>query len=69
MILSIIVAMAENRVIGRAGGLPWRLPDDLKRFLEPCWDHRLILNAEAELEGHSSRRILRSIAATVDVPK
>jgi dihydrofolate reductase len=30
--LSLIVAMDENRVIGRAGGLPWQLPDDLKRF-------------------------------------
>ncbi len=45
------------------------VPDDLKRFLVPCWDHRLILTAEAELEGHSSRRILGSIAASVDVPK
>jgi dihydrofolate reductase len=24
--------MAENRVIGRGNRLPWRLPDDLKRF-------------------------------------
>ena len=30
--LTIIVAAAENGVIGRAGGLPWHLPDDLKRF-------------------------------------
>jgi dihydrofolate reductase len=27
-----IVAMAENGVIGRRNGLPWHLPDDLKRF-------------------------------------
>lgn len=27
-----VVAMASNGVIGRDGGLPWRLPDDLKRF-------------------------------------
>lgn len=32
--LSIIVAVAENGVIGRGGGLPWRLPDDLRRFKE-----------------------------------
>ena len=27
-----VVAMARNGVIGRDGGLPWRLPDDLGRF-------------------------------------
>lgn len=32
MSLSIVVAVAENGVIGHANGLPWRLPDDLKRF-------------------------------------
>jgi dihydrofolate reductase len=30
--LVIVVAMAQNRVIGRDGGLPWHLPEDLKRF-------------------------------------
>ena len=30
--ITIVVAMAENRVIGRNGGLPWRLPADLTRF-------------------------------------
>lgn len=30
--ISIIVAIAENGVIGRDNGLPWRLSTDLKRF-------------------------------------
>ena len=30
--IALIVAMAENRVIGRAGDLPWRIPADLKHF-------------------------------------
>lgn len=30
--LSLLVAVAENGVIGRQNDLPWRLPDDLKRF-------------------------------------
>ncbi|WP_293388880.1 dihydrofolate reductase [Nevskia sp.] len=30
--LTLIAALAQNRVIGRDGDLPWRLPDDLKRF-------------------------------------
>jgi dihydrofolate reductase len=31
-IIALVVAMAENRVIGRAGQMPWRMPSDLKRF-------------------------------------
>jgi len=30
--LAIIVSVAENGVIGSGNQLPWRLPDDLKRF-------------------------------------
>jgi dihydrofolate reductase len=32
MIVSMVVAMGENRVIGRDGGLPWHIPGDLKLF-------------------------------------
>lgn len=32
MDISLVVAIAENGVIGRDGGLPWRLSTDLKRF-------------------------------------
>jgi dihydrofolate reductase len=30
--VALVVAMADNGVIGRAGALPWHLPDDLKYF-------------------------------------
>ncbi|MDX1499159.1 MAG: type 3 dihydrofolate reductase [Woeseiaceae bacterium] len=30
--ISLVVAASENGVIGRDGGLPWRLGDDLRRF-------------------------------------
>jgi len=43
VIVSLIAAMAENRVIGRDGGLPWRLPDDLKRFKRLTIDHTVIM--------------------------
>lgn len=32
MKIAIYVAIAENGVIGREGGLPWRLSTDMKRF-------------------------------------
>ncbi len=31
-LICLVVAMSRNRVIGRDNGLPWRLPEDLKRF-------------------------------------
>ena len=32
MLISIVVAVADNGVIGRDGGLPWRISSDLKTF-------------------------------------
>jgi dihydrofolate reductase len=34
MRVALVVAMAENRVIGRNGGLPWRMSSDLRWFKE-----------------------------------
>ena len=34
MRITLVVAVAENGVIGRDGGLPWRLSTDMKRFKE-----------------------------------
>ncbi|MCC6170967.1 MAG: dihydrofolate reductase [Gammaproteobacteria bacterium] len=30
--VTLVVAVADNGVIGRDGALPWRLPEDLRRF-------------------------------------
>lgn len=35
--------MAENRVIGRDGSLPWRLPDDMRRFKQLTMGHPVIM--------------------------
>lgn len=40
---SIIVAAAQNGVIGAAGKLPWHLSDDLKRFKQLTMGHTLIM--------------------------
>lgn len=38
-----IVAMAEHRVIGRDGGMPWHIPADLKRFKALTMDKPMIM--------------------------
>ena len=43
MRLSMIVAMAENRVIGLDGGMPWHLPGDLRHFKEVTMGHPVIM--------------------------
>lgn len=43
MRLSLIVAMSENRVIGRNNRLPWHLPADLKRFKQLTTGHAVIM--------------------------
>ncbi len=43
MIISLIVAMAENRVIGRGPAIPWDLPDDRRRFREATWGRPVIM--------------------------
>jgi dihydrofolate reductase len=43
MIISIIAAMAENRVIGRAGAIPWDIPADRRRFRELTMGYPIIM--------------------------
>jgi dihydrofolate reductase len=43
MIISIIAAMAENRVIGRNNKMPWDLPSDRKRFHSITRGHPIIM--------------------------
>lgn len=43
MIISLIAALAENRVIGKNNDLPWRLPDDMKFFMETTKGHYVIM--------------------------
>lgn len=42
-ILSAIVAMSSNNVIGKGNALPWRMPSDLKRFKEITLGHPIIM--------------------------
>lgn len=41
--VTLIAAMAENRVIGREGRIPWHLSDDLRRFKRLTTGHTIIM--------------------------
>src|SRR6185295_8623564 len=43
MQISIIAAVAKNGVIGKANDLPWRLPDDMKYFMQTTQGHHVIM--------------------------
>lgn len=43
MKLSMIYARSENYCIGKAGGIPWRLPGDFQHFKRTTMGHTLIM--------------------------
>ena len=43
MIVSLIAALSQNRVIGKNNDLPWHLPDDMKYFMQTTKKHTVIM--------------------------
>ena len=53
MTITIVAAIAANGVIGREGGLPWRLPADLKHFKRLTLGHVVVMGRRTyESIGH-----------------
>ena len=72
MKLSLIVAVAENGVIGRDEGLPWRLSADLQRFKRLTMGHAIIMGRKTydsigrPLPGRRSVVISRDPSLSID---
>jgi dihydrofolate reductase len=58
MIISQIAAVAENRVIGRNNDLPWKLPDDMKFFMNTTKGHHVIMGRKNYESLHEKFRPL-----------
>jgi dihydrofolate reductase len=43
MVVSAIAALSQNKVIGRNNDLPWKLPDDMRFFMETTKGHHVIM--------------------------
>jgi len=70
--LSIIVAVARNGIIGRGGGLPWRLSSDLQRFKRLTMGKTIIMGRKTFesigrlLPGRHTVVLTRQAAWTLD---
>jgi dihydrofolate reductase len=68
--VSLIVAIADNGVIGREGGLPWRLASDLKRFRRLTMGHPLVMGRKTfqsigkPLDGRDSIVVTKELPAS-----
>jgi dihydrofolate reductase len=49
MEIVLVAAVAENGVIGRAGGLPWRIKSDMQRFRAMTWGHPVVVGRKTYL--------------------
>lgn len=47
MVISAIVAVAKNNIIGKDNDIPWYLPADLKYFKKQTLDHHIIMGRKS----------------------
>ncbi len=67
--VALVVAMSENGVIGKDGGLPWHLPDDLKYFKVVTFGKPVLMGRRTfesigkPLKGRRNLVLSRAVAA------
>jgi MoxR-like ATPase len=57
------------RTLAAFRGRDYAVPDDVVELALPALRHRVILSAEAEVEGHSVDEVLDGVMASVEVPR
>lgn len=68
MIISLIVAMSLNRVIGNANKLPWHLPADLQEFKKNTLNRHIVMGRHTfnAIGGLLPNRISIVVSTTMD---
>ncbi len=64
-----IALMQAARTLAAFGGRDYAVPDDVVQIAIASLRHRVILTAEAEVEGHDVDELLRQLIASVEVPR
>ncbi len=64
-----IALMQGARTLAAFHGRDYAVPDDVVELALPALRHRVILSAEAEVEGHTVDALLGELIRTVEVPR
>jgi MoxR-like ATPase len=64
-----IALMQGARTLAAFSGRDYAVPDDVVELALPALRHRVILTAEAEVEGHAVDDLLQDLIRSVEVPR
>ncbi|MCO6455689.1 MAG: MoxR family ATPase [Pirellulaceae bacterium] len=64
-----IALMQAARTLAAFSGRDYAVPDDVVQIALPALRHRVILTAEAEVEGHQVDQLLAELIRSVEVPR
>lgn len=64
-----VALLQASKAFALLQGRDFVTPEDIKLIAIPVLQHRLILTAEAEMEGHSPEKVTRKLIDKVEVPK
>jgi len=64
-----IALMLGSRTLAAFRGRDYAVPDDVVQLALPAMRHRVILSAEAEVEGHNVDELLTDLIRSVEVPR
>jgi len=64
-----ISLLQMSKAMAAIDGRDYLLPDDVKRAAVPVLRHRVVLRAEADLEGLTADQVLADVLDAVEVPR
>jgi MoxR-like ATPase len=64
-----LALMQGARTLAAFNGRDYAVPDDVAELALPALRHRVMLSAEAEVEGHAVDEVLTDMIRTVEVPR
>lgn len=64
-----VALLMAGKALAAMRGRDFATPDDIRDVLHPALRHRILIRAEAEVEGITPEQVLDEIAAAVEVPR